>query len=552
MSHPLALINGRIRTMDSSNSVAQAIFIANGSIVKVGTNESVRAICTDETEVVDLGGKTALPGLIDAHAHLISLGLMDRVIDARYPQVESIETLVRHVATMGAGLSDNEWVRGRGFDHAKYPEGRMPTRWDVDPVTPDQPVFLVHVTGHHALVNSRALELAGVDDQVEDPKGGHFVRDDRGRITGMLLDAAMQMVVPMVVDVSGHGPNHLTFPASPSELLGDVARGTRAFLKAGVTTVVDPQVTRREMNGYIDARRHNRLHARVHAMYLSNHLNDLIAVGLSGPIGDDRLAIGPMKFYCDGALLGGSADFYDPYDLPEDSRSRFWTPAEIRDLIVQAHRFGLQVGVHAQGDRAIKDTVDAIAAAQGEEPDRDRRHRIEHCGCPLGHDIERMAQLGIVPINQPGFVYQAGDDLAMTLGEKRAASLMPMRSELDHGLWPALSSDAPVGSHNPFHNIYAAVTRKTMTGQVVGSEERISLDEALRAQTIDAAWSIGREHHIGSLEPDKLGDVVVLDVDPHEASHERLREIVPHMTVLGGSVVYQRANEENANTESGR
>ena len=392
--------------------------LANGRVVRVGTDDDIRGLASSETEVVDLEGRTVIPGLIDAHAHLLSLGLVFRVINARYPEIQTLAELVRAVEARAGELPEGEWVRGRGFDYAKYPEARMPTRWDLDPITDSHPVFLVHVTGHHALVNTRALELAGIDDDVEDPRGGQFVRDAAGRLTGMLLDAAIQRVAPMAVDVENHGPNHLTFLAPGEDLVQDIDKASRAFVEAGVTTVVDPQVTRREMSAYIEARLCRRLNVRIHAMYLSNHLQDLIALGLSSTLGDDRLSIGPMKIYCDGALLGSSADFYEPYRDDVDRRSRFWTKVELAELIGTAHAFGLQVGVHAQGDRAISDTVAAIAHAQEGDGDIGRRHRLEHCGCPRLTDLDRMAQLGAIPVNQPGFVYQAGDELSETLGDR--------------------------------------------------------------------------------------------------------------------------------------
>lgn len=379
-ARPLALINGRVRTMGRGGGTA--ILLANGRVVRVGTDDDIRALAGAEVDVIDLAGRAVIPGLIDAHAHLLSLGLVFRVIDARYPQVESLAELVRAVEARARQLPEGEWVRGRGFDHAKYPEGRAPTRWDLDRVTDSHPVFLVHVTGHHALVNTRALELAGINDDVRDPKGGHFVRDASGQLTGLLLDGAIQSVVPMAVDVGNHGPNHLTFLAPGEDLVHDIDQASRAFIEAGVTTVVDPQVTRREMRAYIQARHRRSLNVRVHAMYLSNHLQDLVALGLCSNLGDDRLSIGPLKIYCDGALLGSSADFYEPYRNDVDRRSRFWTKSELAELIGTAHAFGLQVGVHAQGDRAISDTVDAIAHAQHSDGDTTRRHRLEHCGCP--------------------------------------------------------------------------------------------------------------------------------------------------------------------------
>lgn len=534
MNRPLVLFDGTIYTCDAAGSFASAVAIGADRILAVGTDREVLDSYPDARKI-RLHGRTALPGFIDAHNHYLATGEGLGHIDARYPAVASVEDLVAAVRVVAAETPAGSWVRGFGFDHGKY--SRPPTRWDLDEATADHPVAIRHVSGHYLLVNSRVLEAAGVEDDTPDPKGGGFVRDSGGRNTGLCMDAACGLVEPVAVDIGSHGPNFHT-EATLDELVDAVERAGEAYFAAGLTTVCDAQVTKREMAGYLEARRRGKWWVRVVCMPLSNQLGDFSNLGLAGPFGDDELWIGPMKFYMDGSLIGGTAVFEEPYgENGEFSGVYFWEPGEMHDLIIDAHSRGWQVGIHTQGDRAIEAVLDAIEAAVAMHPRTDCRHRIEHCGYPLPRQIERMARLGVVAVVQPNYLHDQGDEFLQRLGE-RGQRLLPLRDQIEAGVAIALSSDADVTSFRPLETITNAVVRRTMGGQQIGADQALTLEEAVRAHTIGAAYAIHADDRLGSIEPGKHADVVVIDGDLFDTEPEHVRDLEIWMTIRGAEIVH--------------
>lgn len=475
------------------------IYAEDGRIVATGPRAEIERRIDAGVRVVEARGGTVIPGFIDAHAHPLSFGFSIREErDVRYPKVSSIAELVEAVARLTEGAEPGRWLRGRGFDYGKYPEERMPTRRDIDPVSERNPVGLVHSSGHFALVNTAALREAGIEDDVADPEPGRFVRDERGRVTGMLLDSAMELVLRSAIDVEGHGPNHNTFPAPLDDLVDDLELGLSAFAAAGVTTVVDAQTTSRDMPVYLSAWDEGRMPVRVVYMYLSNHWKGIEGLGLSGPLGDERLAIGPLKIYSDGALTGSTALMSGPYaNNPCSHGYPYWSADRLSELVGDAHRFGLQIGIHAQGDTAIGMCLDSIAQALDSRPRADHRHRLEHCGSPTPDQIERIRELGAVPVCPPNFLYEFGDNFRANLGEERATRITPLASMLAADVPVALSSDAPVSSHAPLRNIQTAVLRRSLSGADMGASERISILDGIRAYTWNSARALFRESWCG-------------------------------------------------------
>jgi predicted amidohydrolase YtcJ len=507
-----------------------------------GSEEVARGALGREPDVVDAGGRTVLPGLVDAHNHYLATAEALASVNVRFPAVASRADLTRVIGEVAEVTPPGRWIRAVGLDWAKFPDGQPPTRNDLDEATLGHPVIVYHVSVHHALVNTPAMRERGIADTVQDPPGGRFVRDEAGRLTGLCLDAATDLILPVVVDIGCHGPNfHTLLPGEDSVAL--LAEASRVYHAAGLTTVCDPQVTRRELRIYREAAARGQLGLRVALMPLSNHLQDFEAVGVAGPFGDDWLRIVAMKLYADGTLIGGTAWFSEPYGPHgEFTGSTYWRPDQLGELVGRAHRNGWQVGIHAQGDRAMAMSLDAIENAMRGAPRLDTRHRIEHCGYPMVEQIARMASLGVIPVNQPNFLVDSGDDFLRHLG-KRAHRLQPMREELDAGLQPVLSSDAFVSSLRPLDTIGAAMTRRTRTGVPIGADQRLSLDEALRAHTIDAARAIGMEDRIGSLRPGKLGDVTIVDGNLDATEPERIASLGMWMTILDGQSVWSAGGE---------
>jgi predicted amidohydrolase YtcJ len=535
----LVFVNGDVVTSDPSLPRAQAVGVRDGRVRAVGDAAAVRATLGRGAVEIDAGGRTVLPGLIDAHNHFLMTSQSFRAINVRYPGVGSITDLMAAVDHVAERTPPGQWIRAFGMDYNKYPEGRLPTRWDLDRVTSEHPVIILHVSGHHALVNSRAFAERGVGESVADPPGGQLVRDEAGQSTGVLLDAAMNLVLPVSVDIGCHGPNfHVEAPFE--ELIDMLDDGGRRYLEAGLTTVCDPQVTRREFEVYREARRRGLLRLRTVCMPLSHQIDEFIAIGLAGPFGDDWLRIGPMKLYADGTLIGGTAAFSEPYGRTEYAEGVFFhEPDAFMELVRRAHVAGWQVGVHTQGDLAIQRTLDAIEAALRAGPQRDTRHRIEHCGFPRPDQVQRIASLGLIPVNQPTFLFDSGDEFLTALGE-RAHGLQPIRSELDLGITAVISSDSDVASYRPLDTIAAAVRRLTRNGQPIGPDHALSLEEAIRAHTIDAAISLHMEDRIGSIEPGKLADLTILDGDLFQTAPEAIAGLPIWMTVVGGAIAYTR------------
>lgn len=530
------LEGGRVFTGDRRRPWVDAVAFDQIGILAVGTTEDVRAAAAS-ARAIDVEGRTVVPGFIDAHNHFLATGESLASIDVRFPTVGSIDDLVRAIGRAAAATPPGETIRAFGFDHAKYE--RPPTRWDLDAATARHPVLVYHVSGHHVLVNSVMLQQRGLADDAPDPAGGELVRDDRGRVTGLCLDAAMSLVLPVAVDIGNHGPNFHT-DAPIEELVDDVERAGRAFLAAGLTTVCDAQVSRRELAAYRAARAAARLPVRTIAMPLSHQLDEFGSLGIAGPFGDDRLRIGAMKLYADGSLIGGTAAFSEPYGVSHEFEgSMYWAPDELASMIGRAHADGWQIGVHVQGDRAIQIVLDAIEVAVATSP-RDHRHRLEHAGFPTRAQIGRMAALGVITVDQPRYLFDSGDEFLERLGD-RAHRLIPLREELDAGVVVVLSSDSDVASYRPMDTIASAIGRRTLGGRAIGAAQALSLDEALFAHTIDAAYALFLEDRLGSLEPGKLSDVVVLDADLPSVPVEDLGAVRVHATFLDGSAAYNAA-----------
>jgi predicted amidohydrolase YtcJ len=541
----LVIVNGQVLTADRRHPRAEAVAIRAAKIAAVGSNdEALRA--APDAEVIDAAGRTVLPGLVDAHNHFLATGESLGMADVRYPKVASVADLVEALSAEAgrADMRPGGCLRAYGFDHAKY--GRVPTRWDLDRAAPGSPVLVGHVSGHYVLANSLAIERAGVTENTPDPPGGRIDRDERGLPTGLFRDAAMALVQPAAVDVGHHGPNfHVA--ADPGELTAAVQRAGTAYLAAGLTTVCDAQVTSRELAAYREARAHGRLLVRTVCMPLSHQFGSYQATGLAGPFGDEWLSVGPMKFYCDGSLIGGTAAFSAQATAGRRDAGHgagggagllYWDPVGFAEAIERAHMEGWQVGVHAQGDAAIGIVLEAFTRAQNARPSADPRFRIEHCGYPTDAQLARMRDLGVIAVCQPSYLYDSGDEFLDAM-PGIAHGLQPLRAELDLGIRVVLSSDSDVASYRPLDTIAAAVRRRTRSGRAIGPDQALTVAEAVLAHTIDAAFAIGAEQRLGSLEPGKLADLVILGGDMLGCPAEEITGLGADITVIAGRVAHE-------------
>jgi hypothetical protein len=532
--------NARILTCDPRQPSAAAVAVRDGRILAVGDEAAVAAQIGPDAVRIDLGGRTMVPGFIDAHNHMACTAETFFAVDASPRSVSSVAELVAEVARAGERTPPGAWIRGFGMDWTRFAEGRKPTRHDLDEAAGEHPVVILHVSGHYALVNSRALNDRGLTEATPDPSGGSLERDASGRLTGLLLDSATNLVLQSSVDICGHGPNIHT-AIETDELAHMIGEASRRYLAAGLTTICDPQVTSREMRAYRLARAQGDLPIRTVMLPLSHQLDEYQAIGLVGPMGDDHLRIGAMKFYTDGAITGGTAVFSQPMgSRGQYPGTLYHQPAELASLLRTAAGAGWQLAIHTMGDRAIGIMLDAVEAAMADAPDGDIRHRIEHSTWPTPEQLGRIARLGMVPVTQPGSIAELGDIWRDHLGE-RVHHAMPLRDQLELGIRPAISSDAFVQSYRPLDTIAAAVRRVTPSGVRIGPDQELTVEEALAAHTINAARAVHMEDRIGSIEVGKLADFAVLDGDLLATPAEAIRSRPIWMTVVGGEILHSAA-----------
>jgi predicted amidohydrolase YtcJ len=531
-SADLLLVNGHVLTMDRRQPHVDAIAVAGDRVLAVGATDELTNLATAGTTLVDLRGRTLLPGLIDSHCHLSKYGLLQDGFDCKAHRITSIEDLQQGIAALAGTRPPGSWIRARGYDQTRLAERRHPTRWDLDAAAPEHPVYLVRTCGHIGVASSRALALAGVGEDTPDPPGGHFERVD-GHLTGLMYEGAQ-------------GPVVTASRASADEMAMALAAAERAWLQAGVTTAVDCGGVEGHVQGW--QRRHmaGQLRLRVTLAVLMGlgrqqgqaFLDSELFTGF----GDDRLRIGPFKVMVDGSSSGPTAATREPYcSLPDYHGQLNVSQDELDVLFGDAHRAGFQVTMHGVGDRAIEIGLNAIERALREAGPARIPHRIEHCAMAPKDIRRRLQVLGVLPVAQPYFFWEFGDGYLLNYGVDRGGSMFPIRSFLADGIDVAGSSDAPVSAHEPLRAIQSAMTRQTMDGQVAGPHERVDLMDALRMYTINGARATGEDAERGSLEPGKLADLVVLGGDLAATPVEEVGALPVDLTIVGGEVVYSAA-----------
>lgn len=521
---------GRFYTLDPAQPRVQALAVLHGRIVAAGSDEEVVRLADARTRRVDLEGAVALPGFHDAHCHILLFGLS--LVEVNLRHARSVADVVVAVAERARELGPGRWVRGGGYDQNRLAERRHPTRWDLDPVSPENPVWLFHISGHMGVANSAALKLAGVTRDTPDPPGGRVVRGEDGEPTGLLLETAQDLVKRVLP------------PYTLAETKAALAAAGRQMAAEGITAAQDAWagwIAPEEFRAYQEASEEGLLPQRVWLMVDVEKLAVRggrfdFGFGLHTGFGSDRLRLGAVKIFTDGSLIGRTAALSQPYADPPDT-SGFLVKSEetIREQVRLAHEGGWQVALHAIGDRAIEVTLDAVEAVMG--PDAAGfRPRVEHAGVLRPDLIERIRRLGAVVVTQPRFVFEFGEGYRAALGEERIRLTFPLASL--RGLHVAFSSDRPVTDGAPLLGIAAAVLRRTASGTPYAPEERVSVEEAVRAYTLGAAYSAFAEMELGSLEVGKWADFVVLDRDPFQVDPEEVAEVHVLRTVVGGRVVH--------------
>lgn len=538
-SAPTIVTADVILTVDDDAPRAEAMLTAGGRILAVGTRAEVEAAADAAgvaPERADYPGATIVPGFIDAHAHPLMFGQLLTWVDVSPAKAGTIPEIVEAMREGAKRLPAGVPLRGYGYEQRNLAERRHPTKEELDLIATDREVYIMNASGHGGVVNSFTLAKYGITRDSPNPEGGEFFRDADGELTGELSDAACNVLTGLHgVKIGHHGPNfHLGDEPAEHQRQLDIAQ--REFLAAGVTALGDAQVSKRELAAYLGMADRGELSVRVSMYFLSHLLDQVIELGLTGPFGNAFLSVAGIKLYADGTLGGWTAYFPEGYvGDPCRTGQLYHEPAEYAGLVSKAHAAGLQTATHAQSPTAIAMVVDAVEQVLTERPDADARHRIEHCGLPSPKEIERMARLGIRPVNQTQHYYNWGEGVEQAIGTP-GERFNPLGEFVEAGVPVTISSDAPVAEPRPLEAIQAAVTRVTRRGHKLGPDSlRISAEAALRGHTLEGAISLGRENELGSLEAGKRADFVVLGANPLTVEADAIAAIPVRATWVDGT-----------------
>ncbi len=537
----LAIIGGRVYTFDARRSVAEAVVIKGGRIIYVGSVEGAKKYIGSGTEVIEAKALSITPGLIDTHAHLAMWGLYStRYIDLSYPKVDSIKRLVEVVKEYADKRKKGEWILGRGWNHALYPEGRPPTRWDLDQATENHPVFLWHTSGHMAVANSVALELAGINERTRDPVGGVIERDERGVPTGVLAEKPAIDLVARIIP-----------KPSMDEWVEAITYAMREWVSEGVTAVKDPTAYGYSgdiIRAYQEVRRRGAQILRIVALYWAQSMEELKeGYRLIEKTSDSWLRVPGIKVILDGALSTKTAWISRDYKgSPGNKGLPTLDINEFREMVLEASSRGYMVSVHAIGDIAIEETIAAYEQAVRKYGASGSRYTVIHFMLPREDHIERLRSIGGFAEIQSGFIYFLAEAYYKNLDEDMYNKILPVKSMIEKGLTVCNGSDAPVIPYPPRYGLYAAVSRLSFKGLEVNPREMIGIEQALATYTSEAAKCLGMEDLIGSIEPGKLADLVIWDRDLFSVKDPKeLLEIKPLYTMIEGRIVYRKTSKQS-------
>lgn len=530
--------NGQILTMDVDEPKVEAISVRDGVIESVGNESEVMLLVEDHSELIDLEGATLMPGFVDAHGHFPGSGRTAFSADLNSPPIgtiSSIEELLTTLAAFGEQRPEG-WLVGHGYDDTLLAEMRHPTRDDLDRISADRPIAISHVSGHLAVANSAALELMGIDESTPDPKGGHIVRDpnspDQRRPNGVLEETAAREVSLKTLNIDATDAMRMTQLA------------TNEYLKYGVTTASAggmPMGLGQMVGAVSNA---GTMPLRVAFFPLMEEIGDDLLSGESrlSDFAMARVEVPRVKIIADGSIQGYTGYLTEPYHRPYKGDASYrGYPSVLRDdLFAQVaglYEKRIQVAIHGNGDASIDDSLDAIAAAAEQHPWPDARPLIIHAQMTRRDQLDRMKDLNVTPSFFSAHTFFWGDrHVGIFMGPERAANMSPAKWAIDAGVRFSSHMDTPITPMRPLQAVWSQVERLSKSGALIGADQRIDRDAALRAVTIDAAWQVFMDDRIGSLEPGKLADLIVLSGDP--LTEPDIRDLTVLRTVIEGEAVY--------------
>ncbi len=530
----LILSNANVITMDPGDSRASAVAAKWDKIIKVGEDPEIGALAGPDTKVIDLGGKTLLPGFIDTHNHLSFYGYLVSSVDCRASSgIEKVDDIIDRLRAEAAKTPPGQWVKGWGYAHYHLKENRPLTREDLDRASTEHPILVIHISGHAGVANSAALENFGYTKDTPDPPGGTIRRDPAtGEPNGILDETAATDQVNMLFMQEA-----LAWPLDRRVEMIETAASH--YNEAGITSLHEAYVAPPLLQLYQEMERLGRLSLRVYTMNIDIGAQTLLDAGITCGYGTSMVKVGAIKMFLDGGMSNRTAVVSKPYEGGDELGIYMNPPELIRERIEKFHGAGFQIAVHCQGDAAIGNLLDAYENVLGKKSDNPLRHRIEHCGNITEEQIKRAAKMNILVSSQPLFLSSLGDGMLEAFDPERAHRLYPYRSLINHGIRVAGASDSPVAPAVPLTGIRDAVVRRTGSGAEIGPEEKLGVMEAIGLYTSEAGYFSFDEDKVGTIEPGKYADFVVLDRDITTCPPEEITNAKVAMTIVGGKILYE-------------
>ena len=533
-------VDGVVITMDADNTVSEAVSVRDGRIEAVGSSEEILALVDESTEVTQLRGRTLMPGFVDAHGHFPASGQTVFSVDLSSPpvgEITNIDQLVDKLAAFGEARPDG-WLSGWGYDDTLLVEGRHPTRDDLDRISSTRPISIMHVSGHLVVANSAALEVLGIDSSTPDPDGGHIQREpaspDGQRPSGVLEETAARGVMKYTLDIG------------VMDALRMATQAGHEYVEQGVTLASAGGLPMAAAKALAPLSRFNLVPVRIALFPLMEEVEEALLAGDFRPelLAGGRVTVPRVKIIADGSIQGFTGYLTEPYYVAYrgDPTYRGYPSVAREDLIRQVtdlYARKIQVAIHCNGDASIDDGLDAIEAAEKAHPWPEARPLIIHAQMTRADQIDRMVELNATPSFFTAHTYYWGDrHAAIFMGPERAANMSPGAWAVAAGLRFSSHVDTPVTPMLPLQAAWSQVTRQSKSGVIIGPEQRVDPMTALRAVTIDAAWQVFLDDELGSLEPGKLADLIILSGNP--LTVDDMRELVVERTVIEGATVYSR------------
>ncbi|UCC58930.1 MAG: amidohydrolase [Candidatus Bathyarchaeum sp.] len=525
MEADLVLLDCNVLTMNPSQPHAEALAIKGDRIVKVGTKEEISKWIGKSTKIIELkNGETIVPGLIDTHVHIADFGRFLTWLDLK--GVKSIEEMQKIIEKRAQETPLGKWILGQGWDQTSFTEKRYPNIQDLDETSLDHPIVLYHQSGCMCVVNSKALELAGVTKETDAPSGGTIEHDpETGEPTGVFRENAMNLIWKIIPE------------PGEEEVLDATSLACEKIVEAGVTSVHWIVSSWIEVQTILRLRAENRLPLRVYIIFPADILDQITALRSREDFEDYRVWIGGVEIFADGFLAARTASLKEPYSDNLDTKGKLrYTQEEINVLVAKLHKANFRLVIHAMGDQAIDIVLCTLEKILKELPRENHRYRIEHAAVLNNELIQCIKKLDVTVAVQPCTIISEFTDWSATdrLGLKRARWLYPLKTLFDEGIRVSGGSDCPMEQLSPFAGIQAAVTRQFFP------EEQITVDEALRMYTVNAAYASFNEDITGSIEEGKLADLTVVSRDPRITPPNEIEDIKVKMTIVGGKMVYQK------------